>query len=151
MATPRSRSSIAAIVTDLQRASSRPGAVELQHELTHRQVGLGVRAHHLLAELVSLGELAREDQAADLGQGLQGLGVVAVLRPARPERVVVERDPLGRHTAVDHGPQPAVADRQRLEPLLRRPLIPESQGLFRRHCLPDKCRISGLNARRQQQ
>src|SRR5208337_5345495 len=105
----------------------------------------------LLAELVGFGILALEDQAADLRQGLERLWVVTVLGSARPERVLVEADPLGPHTAVNHAAQAAVAYRHRLEPFSGWPRIPKAQKLVRRIRPTGENRIGGLNPSRQQQ
>ena len=65
-----------------------------------------------------------EQQGADAGKPLAGLGVVGVLLGAAPERDVVEHDVLGRRPAVGHGPQPAVAQRKRLDPARGRSVVP---------------------------
>src|SRR5271157_926032 len=88
---------------------------------------------------------------ADLRQGLECLWVVTVLAATRPERVLVEGDPLGRHAAVNHAAQAAVAHRHRLEPCSGWPRIPKAQELVRRIRPTAVNRIGGLNPGRQQQ
>lgn len=139
----------AAIVANLGR-TGRAWDVECQHQITHGQTGLGVWAHHLLAQMVGLGILPLEDQAADLRQGLECLWVVTVLGSTRPERVLVEADPLGRHTAVNHAAQAAVAHRHRLEPFSGWPRMPKAQELVRRIGPTGENRIGGLNPGRHQ-
>ena len=67
-------------------------AEEQGHVGEHLVARLTVRhpEHRELGERVRLLDLAGEQQAAHLGQGLQGVRVVALVRPARPDALLVE-------------------------------------------------------------
>ena len=74
--------------------------------------------HHLRAdELRRLGVLALGEQTPDLGQRVFRVRIHRIVRPARPQRVFVQLQPLVHDAAEDHRAETAVADRQRAHPL----------------------------------
>ena len=123
---------LAAVALDLS------ANVEVQEQVPERLVGLVVRPLHLLRESVGLGVASREDGLAHLREPALRVGVVPVRRPARPQRVLVEGQPLLERVPEHHRPEPAVPDRQRLDPGGRGLLVPEAQ---RR--LGGECRAGG--------
>ena len=111
--------------------------LEREHEVAHRQVGLGIRALQSLGERVGFDEPAFCDRAAHLRQRLARRRVVGVGRTARPQRVVVQLQPLRADAAEDHRPEPSAANRQRLDPFLRRAgVLQDERGWRRRRQLP---------------
>jgi len=119
---------VAAIVLD--RIHVREGQEQVAHGLVlHLAHGPG--QHAVLNDLVGLLVSAVEDQPAGLGQGRQGLGVGRIIRPACPQRVLVEMQTLLDDPPVDHGPKPAVAHGQGLGPNPAGPAVPQAQGLLR--------------------
>ncbi|OQC05012.1 MAG: hypothetical protein BWX80_02239 [Candidatus Hydrogenedentes bacterium ADurb.Bin101] len=77
-----------------------------------------------VCKALGLFHLALEEQAPDLGQGLQRFRVVRVLRAARPEAVFIQGYPFLCHAAKDHAADPAVAQGQGFHPGIRRSRIP---------------------------
>ena len=92
---------------------------------------------HRLANQRAIGDplgfriLAREQQLANLRQRFECLGIVRVLRRTRPKRILVELNPLRRHTAKHHRTQTSVADGRGLVPILRRLAMPDRQVIRR--------------------
>ncbi len=102
-------------------------AVERQQQIAQRQVGLCEDALHLPGQAVGLGVLAGEDRRPHRRQHVARGGVIARPRPARPERLFVQLQPLLCDAAEDHRAQPAIADGQRLDPGVGRGRIPEGE------------------------
>ena len=80
----------------------------------------------LLGDRVRLDRQAGEQQAPNLCEMRERIGVVRVARSAHPERVLVELDALAVHVAEHHGAHPPVAERQRLVPFARRVVVEEN-------------------------
>ena len=85
--------------------------------------------HDLLAQQRVGGLLvAVEDELAHLRQRFEGVGVDRVVRAAGPDGGLVETDALVGHAAEHHAGQPAVANGQRLDPLLGGRVVPKLEG-----------------------
>ena len=93
------------------------GMLELDAQVGHRLIALGERPLHLLAERIGQQVVAVEDRLAHLRQMVDGVRVVAIPGKARPERLLVQLEALGRRAAEHHRAQPAIADGQRLDPM----------------------------------
>ena len=113
---------LAAVALDLARH------VEVEEQVAERLVGLVERPLHLLRERVGLGVAAGEGCRAHLRQPRLRVGVVPLAGAARPQRVVVEGQPLVPRVAEHHRAEATVADRQRLDPCPRGLLVPQAQG-----------------------
>ena len=96
-------------------------------EIPERLVRLVVGSLHLLAELAGPDVVAGEDRRAHLREDGLRRGIVPVARGARPQRGLIELEMLGRRVAEDHGPEPAVADGQRLGPARGRLVITQRE------------------------
>jgi hypothetical protein len=97
-------------------------AVHEEPQVAERLVGLQVaRTPHELpvGQVLRLLVAPFAQELPHLGQVRERLRVDGVVRPAGPERVLVELDPLRGDAAEHHASQPAVADRQRFHPLRR--------------------------------
>ncbi len=107
------------------------GAAERQAQVADGLVGqlAGRGAEHVLVDQgLGLGPLVLEHQLPDPPQRRCASGVALVVRPARPDGVLVELQPLGVGAAEHHGAQAAVADRQRSQPVRTGALVvPQGQ------------------------
>ncbi len=111
----------------------RAGMGEIDPQVAERLIGFGEEALHFFTELV--GEvivLMFEHGAAQGGEMVLRVGVVAVAGLAGPEGVLVELEDFFAEGAVfaasvDHGAETAVADGQRIDPLSGRFFVPEGQ------------------------
>ncbi len=103
------------------------------------QLAAGVAHHGLVDQILGLGPLVRVDQPPDLRERSRASGVAGVVRATGPDGVLIELESLGVDVAEDHGAEPAVADRQRPQPVGAGPLVvpecevPGGQHLWRRH------------------
>ena len=91
-----------------------------QREIAKRLVGhLRERLrHHLRAdELRRIGVLALGEQAAYLRERVFRVRVHRIVRPARPQRVLVQLQPLVHDAAKHHRTEPAVTNRKGANPL----------------------------------
>ena len=112
--------------------------LEGEIQVAERLVRLRVGPLHSTRGAIGLDVLLLGDEAPHLGEHLRRLRVVPVARPARPERVLVELQPLPLDAAEHHGAEPSVADGERLHPLLRGSSVPErepARDLLLRHVL----------------
>ncbi len=103
------------------------GGGELQDEVPQRLIRPQRPISQQLAcdEGLGLRMLPSKQQATDFRQVPVGADTIVVRPAARPDGVFVELKPLLVDAAVDHGAEPAVAHRQRLQPVLSRLAIPE--------------------------
>ena len=93
-------------------------------------------AHAVLAgQALGLALLALEEKLPHLGQRVGGAEVLVVLRLAGPQAVFIELEPLDGHAAEDRGAHTAVADHERLLPLLGGPAVPQHPAALRRRGL----------------
>jgi hypothetical protein len=107
-------------------------ATKGQQHVAHRLVGhLLDRPSHQsgIGERFRLGIAPRKDEPAYLGQRLQRICMRRVVRTSCEERVFVELQPLEPDATEHHRAESAVADGQRLDPLLRRLPIPQPQTI----------------------
>ena len=105
-------------------------ALENEPQVAERLIRLQVARlpHELLVrQVLRLLVAALADELPHLRQVRERLGVDGVVRPAGPERVLVQLDALRRHAAEHHPAQAAVADGQGLDPLLRRLAVEEDR------------------------
>ena len=88
-------------------------APEGQRKVAERQIDLRPHGVKFLCEkLLRFGDPAGADEPSRLGKRLRRAGFRGIFPPGtRPERVVVERDPLLAYAAVDHSAESAVSDR----------------------------------------
>ena len=75
-------------------------------------------------QLMGSGVLAGQHEAANLGQVLGAAGSGGIVRTAGPDGLFVDEDPLPSRIAEDHGSEPAVTQRYRVGPYLRRLPVP---------------------------
>ena len=127
-------------------------AGEVQPQVAEGLVGF--LSDRIAEELLSderhgLADLAFEHQPPDLVPMAAGPLTHVIVRPPRPEGVLVELDALVRRPSEDHRPEAPAADRQGFLPGTRRLRIPEPQvsgpGIGR------GARASGQERRRQDQ
>ena len=104
--------------------ASEVAVLEREPEIAERQVGLREGAHQAVRGLVGGRVVAGQREAPHFGEGGLGTRCVPAARPARPQRVVVDLQPLDPDVAEDHGAEASVADRQRLDPLRRGASVP---------------------------
>ena len=105
-------------------------------QICHRQEAHTMRTRYegLVDESRCLLFPAIEDEFPHLWQILQGFLTVVVMGTATPESLLIQLDILVRGSAIHHTPQMRVSDRQSLQPLLGRGVIPKSGTIIR--CLP---------------
>ena len=87
----------------------------------HRAIGRDAVHSQILRPLV----VATVDGRPDFGQCLQCLRVRIVIGRPAPERILVQLDGITLQTAVDHSPQTAVTQWQRLDPMGGRTVVPQ--------------------------
>ena len=88
------------------RKSQREIADRLVRHLRER-----LRHHFRVDELRRVAVLALREQAPDIGKRIFRVGVHRIVRPARPQRVLVQLQPLVDDAAEDHRAETAVAHR----------------------------------------
>ena len=96
-------------------------------EIAKRLIGLREGPHHLLGESIRGGRVAGQGGTTNPGKQPLRLRIVPILRPSRPQGVVVELQAFRDDAAEHHRAKAAVADRQRFHPALGRPAIPEAR------------------------
>ena len=82
----------------------------------------------LFGERVGFHGHACKQQATDLRQRGERIGIVAVARRSHPERFFIQLNPFAAHAAEEHRADPAVAERERVVPLRRRRTVPKNGG-----------------------
>ena len=98
-----------------------------QQQIAQRQIHLGPQpGKALLEHPLCLGIFALERKSLRLFIGLSRPGRLAVARPSRPQRVLIETHPLTYRAAEGHRANAAVAERQRLVPSARLLPIPQA-------------------------
>ncbi len=108
-------------------------ADEVQAQVAEGLVGFlahGVAEKVCPGDALGLLDFSIEQELPDFGQMYVRAGADIIVRPAFPERVLIELDAFVGDAAEDHCPQPAVADGQGIRPFFRRLRIPQS---CRRH------------------
>jgi hypothetical protein len=110
---------------------------EKQVHVSKRLVGLLMKRHaHELARGQVLGFLlfSIKEELADFRQVFGRAFMLVFVRLAFPQGVFVELQMFIGNAAKEHAPEPAIADRKRLDPLLSRMLIPKDKRRGRRAC-----------------
>ena len=87
--------------------------------------------HRELRERVGVVDLPLHQESTHLRQRGQRICVVAIVRPAGPDGLLVEDDRLLVDATEDCRAEPAVADRERCEPAGRGCLVPEGRSAHR--------------------
>ncbi len=83
------------------------------------------RHHPFVGEGFGLGVAVAEDELAEPLHAGRGFRIDRIIRPAGPQGVLVQLQPLGDGSAEHHGAHAAVADRQCLDPRRGRSAIPQ--------------------------
>lgn len=96
-----------------------PDSLERHAMLSGEEVG----GNKLLRLLLTPGE----EQLARLGQYAQSLRAVVPVRPAAPDSLFIQLNLLINYSAIDHGAQTRISQRQRFGPHLCRLPVPELQ------------------------
>ena len=101
-------------------------------QICHRQKAHAMRTwdEGLVDESSRLLFPAIEDEFPHLWQILQGFLAIVVMGTATPESLLIQLDILVRGSAIHHTPQMRVSDRQSLQPLLGRGVIPKSSTII---------------------
>ena len=85
--------------------------------------------HHFFArQRLGVGVLAGKDQAADFGQGEEGVRVGGIVRAAAVKGALIELEALLRDAPKDHRAEAAIAQRKGLDPFFRRTAVPQREG-----------------------
>ena len=108
---------------------------ERQHGIAQRQVTHTMRSHHEMLGSRPLGKhlIACKNAVAHSLQIGQRMIRIIIVRTARPEGLVVQRNHLAGRSAKYHTSHPAVANRQRFQPTLCRGGIPQLAVLGMSH------------------
>ena len=107
--------------------ASEVAVLEREPDVAERQVGLGEGAHESARGLVGGRVVAGQREATHVGEGRLRAGRVPAARSARPQRVVVDLEPLDADVAEHHRAKASVADRQCLDPLRRGASVPQGR------------------------
>ncbi len=104
-------------------------AEEERHVCEHlvARLPVGHSEHRELGQRVRLLRPPLQQQAPHVGERTQGVGIVAVVWPARPDALLVDDERLLVDPPEHARAQATVADRERCEPPWRRRPIPETE------------------------
>ncbi len=110
------------------------GTIKIQQQIAQRLIRHlleRTREHLGVGQGFGFGIAPGKHERAHLWQGRQRVGAGGIVRATCVQRVLVELQALVGNAAPHHRAQPAVADRQRLHPLVGRFAVPQLQGIAR--------------------